>query len=182
MGDKQVVDKTLRVQVLRLGKMLLILAVIALLGCGSDQSQADELAREHEIEMAREQAAKDAVQSHRIRQLEEELEKARDSDREIQEPAHLPLPLIFGGWPEGDGYTAIIGSFTDEEDALDRQIEAAEKGLDAGILWSSDYSSLKPEYWVVYSGVYETSTEAEARAARARELGYEDAYPRYVRP
>jgi hypothetical protein len=50
------------------------------------------------------------------------------------------------------------------------------------VLFSSDYSSLRPGYWVVFSGSFGSVGEAAARTARAQELGYTDAYPRFVAP
>lgn len=87
-----------------------------------------------------------------------------------------------GDWPGGSGYSAMLGAFSSEENARTRQREATELGLDAGVLYSSEFSSLRPGYWVVFSGTFVNHEEAEARAERARELGYSDSYPRFVSP
>ncbi len=68
-------------------------------------------------------------------------------------------------------------------ETLERELHAVtHRGLDAGVLFSSDYSSLRPGYRVVFSGVFPDDSDAEARASRAHELGYPDAYPRFVAP
>jgi hypothetical protein len=54
--------------------------------------------------------------------------------------------------------------------------------LDAGVLFSSDFRSLRPGYWVVFSGTFSAQPDAARRADRARELGYSSAYPRLVSP
>jgi hypothetical protein len=82
-------------------------------------------------------------------------------------------------WPGGTGFAAIlIGLLNGEADSI--QAEATARGLDAGVLHSSDYSSLQPGYWVVFSGDFPNTEDAEARADHAHELGYSDAYPRFV--
>jgi SPOR domain len=85
-------------------------------------------------------------------------------------------------WPGGSGYTAILTSETSQAAAEATQARAASAGLDAGVLNSSDYSSLRPGYWVVFSGTFDTSQEAAARAQRAQGLGFGSAYPRFVSP
>jgi serine/threonine protein kinase len=87
-----------------------------------------------------------------------------------------------GDWPGGSGYSAMLGAFSSEWRAESFQAEATERGLDAGVLYSSNFSSLKPGYWVVFSGSFASSSEAAARAQRARSLGYSDSYPRFVSP
>jgi hypothetical protein len=49
-----------------------------------------------------------------------------------------------------------------------------------GVLWSSDYSSLRPGYWFVFSGSYKTAGEAAEHVADATAAGFRGAYPRWV--
>lgn len=156
--------------------------------CGSDgESAAEELARQHEVASARRDAAREARQAERVKQLQREVGELRQRS-EGTAPAtssagvSSPEPDADGDWPGGTGYTAILGSLSTEAEARRRQAEATSAGLDAGVLFSSDFSSLRPGYWVVFSGVYASAEEAEARVGRARELGYADAYPRFVAP
>lgn len=76
----------------------------------------------------------------------------------------------------------MLGAFSTEENARSQQSEATGLGLDAGVLYSSNFSSLRPGYWVVFSGTFSSQEEAAARALRAQELGYTDSYPRFVSP
>ena len=87
-----------------------------------------------------------------------------------------------GDWPGGSGYTAMLGAFSSEWRADNFRAEAVENGLPAGVLYSSDFSSLRPGYWVVFSGQFASSDEASAQASEARSLGYSDSYPRLVSP
>ena len=82
-----------------------------------------------------------------------------------------------GDWPGGSGYSAMLGAFSSEWRARNSQDEALENGLEAGVLHSDEFSSLRPGYWVVFSGDFAESSEASARASRARALGYSDPTP-----
>ena len=177
----------------------LLAAVAALLGgCGGGGAEtgAEELARQHEIAAARHAAARSARQAEHLRQLEREVAAlkrgaARDrtavaesSPPEPAEPTTEPsdTPAAGGDWPGGSGYTAILASLGSEAEARATQRQASAAGLDAGVLLSSDYSSLRPGYWVVFSGNFGSVSEAAERASRAQSLGYADAYPRFVAP
>jgi hypothetical protein len=51
-----------------------------------------------------------------------------------------------------------------------------------GVLDSSQFPSLNPGYWAVYSGPYTTRAEAVDAAATIRTQGYPEAYAREVQP
>jgi hypothetical protein len=87
-----------------------------------------------------------------------------------------------GDWPGGSGYTVILASKISETAARNVQSQAAANGLNTGILYSTDFRSLRPGYWVVFSGVYATQPEAAQAAVQARALGFTDAYSRFVSP
>lgn len=173
-----------------------VLLVVALLGgCGeSSDSGAGDLARQQELAEARKEAAQDARQSATIERLEKRLNRLKGGEDEAvaeeeppsapvaTPPAEEPASSSLGDWPGGSGYSAMLGAFSSEESARTRQGEASELGLDAGVLYSSNFSSLRPGYWVVFSGTFNSQEEAAARAVRARELGYSDSYPRFVSP
>jgi hypothetical protein len=91
-------------------------------------------------------------------------------------------PTALGDWPGGSGYTVILASKTSEVDARNVAARAAAAGLDAGVLDSSNFRSLRPGYWVAFTGVYPTQPAAAAAAAQARQLGFTDAYSRFVSP
>jgi len=44
----------------------------------------------------------------------------------------------------------------------------------------TNYRSLRPGLWVVFSGTSSSKQDANRRAARAKSLGYRDAYPRFI--
>lgn len=182
-------ESRLRVSRLRLLVGALVLALFVVLsGCGDEGgSSSGELAKQRELAAARQEGAQDARQSERIKQLERELQ---DRSAETTATAPPPTPTTTtprppppepeDDWPGGSAYTAMLGAFSVESNARARQSEATARGIDAGVLWSSDYSSLTPGYWVVFSGTFPSSAEAAARASRAKELGYSDSYPRFV--
>lgn len=172
-----------------------VVATILLFGCGGgdDGGVAEELAKQREIAAAKRQGARDATQSAKIKQLQNELKK-RDKGKEsvvvVGSSSDVPAQDSSTGvssssgddWPGGSAYTAILASLGSEGEASSFQAEARADGLDAGILHSSNYSSLKPGYWVVFSGTYDSSERAGERASYAKSLGYSSAYPRFVSP
>lgn len=83
-------------------------------------------------------------------------------------------------WPAGtNGFTVVLSSVPGgpRAPATKKAKDASNAGLpDVGVLSSSEYSSLHPGYLVVFSGIYENRTEAEAAIANARAKGYNDAY------
>ena len=86
-------------------------------------------------------------------------------------------------WPSGEsGYTAVLASVADRDAAEDAARRARQAGIDAGVLSSDDYDSLRPGYWVAFAGRLSSAEEAEEAAARHRGQGFPDAYPRQVRP
>jgi hypothetical protein len=92
-----------------------------------------------------------------------------------------------GTWPAGQsGYTVILASVPESQgrtsaDAAAQRATAA--GLPAvGVLRSADFSSLRPGFWVTYTGVYSTLPEAQAALPQARSAGFGSAYTRQVSP
>ncbi len=184
---------------MRLNVYLLLavaLGAALLAGCGgSDDSGASELARQSELAEARREAAQNARQNATIEQLEHRLNRLKKEGKVTTSqpvdsppsgpstpPPDEPSSSSLGDWPGGSGYSAMLGAFSSEAGARVRQREATELGLDAGVLYSSNFSSLRPGYWVVFSGTFASQEEAAERASRAQELGYTDSYPRFVSP
>ena len=84
-------------------------------------------------------------------------------------------------WPSGtSGWTVVLASDTSESDAQDAAEGFAADGIDdVGVLNSDDFSSLKPGFWVVYSGEYDT----QAKASDALDgIDAKDAYIRRIVP
>jgi hypothetical protein len=67
--------------------------------------------------------------------------------------------------------------------ALAEARQAVAAGLQrVGVLDSAQYSSLHPGYYVVFSGVYASSADAQTASTRAHARGYAAAYPRRITP
>lgn len=76
-------------------------------------------------------------------------------------------------WPAGeDGWTVVLASVPQTSGrrvALARAGQARRRGLaSVGILDSSQYASLHPGYWVVFSGIYGSEAEATTELQPAR--------------
>jgi hypothetical protein len=92
-----------------------------------------------------------------------------------------PNPNALAVWPEGkSGYTTVLESLPitgGRNPAAARARAAKRAGLPAvGILVSSQFSSLHPGYYVVFSGIYSTQAEASAAVSSAHSNGFPDAY------
>lgn len=103
-------------------------------------------------------------------------------------PAPQPVPAAAsprsaGAWPAGTtGYSVFLGALSTEARARVVQDRANASGLNAGILESSRFSSLRPGYWVVFTGIYPDKSSISSHVALAREKGFSDAYARLVSP
>jgi hypothetical protein len=92
-----------------------------------------------------------------------------------------PNPNALAAWPaDKSGWTDVLESLpvaAGRAAAVARARQAKGHGLkDVGVLVSSQYSSLHPGYFVVFSGIYATQTEASAGLAAAHAKGFPDAY------
>jgi hypothetical protein len=101
---------------------------------------------------------------------------------EPTKPAAKPGRAV---WPAGQtGWTIVLVSYpktTGRQTATQTALEAAHHGLsDVGVLDSSRYPSLQPGYFVVFSGIYPTESEANAAVASAHQAGFGAAYSRQI--
>jgi hypothetical protein len=90
-------------------------------------------------------------------------------------------------WPaDRSGHTVVVDSVPTtrgREAALQVARAAIRAGLPrVGVLDSSEFASLRPDYLVVFSGTYETEDEALAAVAAAQSRGYPRAYEREITP
>ena len=106
-----------------------------------------------------------------------------------KKPKPRPRPGPTAGltaWPAGaSGYTLILSSIPKQAGGLAKAVSEARKarsqGLtQVGVLNSDGFSSLHPGYWVVFSGIDGSYSQANARLARAHAAGYGAGYPRRV--
>jgi len=101
-------------------------------------------------------------------------------------PAGAPTPAPAGGaiasWPAGkDGWTVVLASTDSKASADKRATELKGSGQNPGVLDSDQYSSLKPGFWVVFSGVYDTRAQAQ-KAAESAQSAAAGAYARQITP
>jgi hypothetical protein len=90
-------------------------------------------------------------------------------------------------WPSGrSGHTIVLES-DPVGNGRSKPNAAAQRALNAGlsqvgVLTSSNYSSLNPGYYVVFTGIYSSAAQANAHLQAARDAGFPLAYTREVRP
>ena len=99
-------------------------------------------------------------------------------------PGRAPGALT--SWPASrNGFTVVLESIpttAGRSFALARARAAARSGLaSVGVLDSGQFSSLHPGYFVVFSGVYATRSEADQARVTATAKGYPAAYAREIR-
>ena len=90
-------------------------------------------------------------------------------------------------WPTAkSGWTVILQSLpvaNGRSFALAQARAAQHAGLtEVGILDSSKFSSLHPGYYVLFSGIHSSFSDADTAAAGARSHGYPRAYARRITP
>lgn len=84
-------------------------------------------------------------------------------------------------WPEGESaYTVILLSTATRAGAEQEAQQALTQGIDAGVLRSDEYSSLRPGFWVAYGGRFDSQEEAQEAAQRYASQGFAGAYVRFV--
>jgi len=88
-------------------------------------------------------------------------------------------------WPAGrSGYTVVLNSIpttAGRARAVEEARLAIRAGLqDVGVLDSSDFSTLHPGYYVVFSGFYPSSAAATNAMSAARDAGFRTPYPRQI--
>ncbi len=88
-------------------------------------------------------------------------------------------------WPPNkDGFTVVLKSVptsNGRSQAESAANKARTNGLSqVGILNSSDFSSLNPGYYVTFTGIYDTESQANAALPNARSKGFPTAYMREV--
>jgi hypothetical protein len=78
-------------------------------------------------------------------------------------------------------WTAVVASVTTRADAEAAAARLRNQGLPGDVLFSSDYSSLTPGYWVAFSGNFANRSEADQQSKLAQAAGFAGAYAREVR-
>jgi hypothetical protein len=95
--------------------------------------------------------------------------------------AQQPRQSLLLKWPDGvTGYTVVLVTTSDRPAARRVAVEAAQSGLEAGLLRSDDYD-LGTGLWIVYAGRFDSQEGAERQAGNLAER-YPGAYPTQVTP
>ncbi len=98
-------------------------------------------------------------------------------------PSSTPEPSggTIGEWPAGQsGWTVVLASKSSESAAEDSADGFLADGIpDVGILQSDDFASLNPGYWVVFSGEYDSQSQASDALDG---IDAKDAYIRRIEP
>lgn len=85
------------------------------------------------------------------------------------EPATTAAPTGSSDWPAGTtAWTAILSSLGTESAAQAAKTKLEGEGEQAGVLFSSDFPDLRPGYYVVFSGTYDSQSAAVAQATKLR--------------
>ncbi len=96
-------------------------------------------------------------------------------------------PNLRTEWPAGEsGWTVVLVSLPRElgpAAAKERASRAIRAALpEVGFLLSDRFASLHPGYYIVFTGIYQSRSEAEAAVPTARGKGFGGAYARPVVP
>jgi hypothetical protein len=87
-------------------------------------------------------------------------------------------------WPgHANGWTIVLVSYpkvNGRPAALQTAARAARSLRQVGVLDSSVYPSLQPGYYVVFTGIYGSKTDADAGVSTARQAGFGGAYSRQI--
>ena len=88
-------------------------------------------------------------------------------------------------WPAAaNGWTIVLISYP-KQNGRSAAVTTADRAIKSqlrqvGILDSSDYPSLQPGYYVVFSGVYSSKDAADAAVSTAHQAGFAGAYSRQI--
>ena len=103
-------------------------------------------------------------------------------------PGEIPAaPTALKAWPAGrSGWTVVLQSLPTTNGrafALAQARAAVHSGLkDVGIIDSSQFASLHPGYYLLFTGVYTSFDDANTATTTARSHGYPRAFPRQITP
>jgi len=96
----------------------------------------------------------------------------------VRPNGRLEWPARVNGWtivlvsyPKASGRTTALATATRAAKASLRQV---------GIIDSGGFASLQPGYFVVFSGIYGSKSDADASVATARQAGFGGAYSRQI--
>jgi len=90
----------------------------------------------------------------------------------LQWPANVNgWTIVLVSYPKGSGRTTALSTATRAAKANLRQV---------GIIDSAGFASLQPGYFVVFSGIFGSKSDADAAVGTARQAGFGGAYSRQI--
>jgi hypothetical protein len=96
-------------------------------------------------------------------------------------PLTTPNGTRLESWPAGlSGWTVVLATSHTEADAVATAQQIASKGIQVGVLDSSQHPRLAPGQWLVFTGRYPTEAVAEQVVAALQPLGESQAAPKLV--
>jgi len=107
--------------------------------------------------------------------------KPRSAATTPAQPSPAATAAQFVSWPAGtSAHTIVLRSATTRAAAEATAARAVGVAQPPGVLWSSDHASLRPGYWVAFTGTYATRDAAAADLPVFRAAGFPSAYVRRV--
>jgi hypothetical protein len=98
-----------------------------------------------------------------------------------QPPGSEEKPTDVAAWPDGTAaYTVSLARTPDEDIARARATAAVGAGIPAGVLDADAFPTLEPGAWVLFTGRFDTETEAAREAARYAAAGFPEAHVAFV--
>jgi hypothetical protein len=96
-------------------------------------------------------------------------------------PLTTPNGTRLESWPAGlSGWTVVLATSHTEADAVATAQQIASKGIQVGVLDSSQHPRLAPGEWLVFTGRYPTEAVAEQVVAALQPIGESQAAPKLV--
>jgi hypothetical protein len=98
-------------------------------------------------------------------------------------PVYIPVPMLAPVYVQSETpfWTAQVAASSTQGAAESIASRLRSRGLAGETLFSSNYSSLTPGYWVTYSGKFDDRATADQQVQRVRSVGFSDAFAREVR-
>jgi hypothetical protein len=114
-----------------------------------------------------------------------------DAEREATKPATIfegagrpgseTKPTDVATWPaETSAYTVVLATTPDEVEARAQATAAVGSGVPAGVLDSDRYPTLEAGEWMLFTGRFDTRSQAVKEAARYAATGFPNARAEFV--
>lgn len=122
-------------------------------------------------------------EDYTILELEQRLDEQSEETEESDDLENKPDEGEKGKPPEDSTspfWTVVVALKETREEAEVYTSKLQSLGLEGAVLYSSDFSSLKPGYWVAYSGMFNNKEDAVEHSKNLKVHGFSDCYPRWI--